>query len=228
VVITHTNVQDQAHFVEAMALRVRKLASALNFNAKTLGDEIGIGKSAMSNYWTGKRSFPTEALPRLADRLNTNVDYLLRGVPSALAAVDADAVDWVVVPEFDLRELSDESRGPIISETPFRKDWLQRMLGMATGLWLARMPAEYPALNLGEGDLVFVRDVLPGEATDRALYVVRIDGTLTVARLDALASTESARGDRLGERVLSFRNFGYGDGKAIPIARVLGVPLMRI
>lgn len=217
---------DQAEFVAVMAERVRNLAKSQNLNQKTLGDGIGIGKSAMSNYWPGKRAYPVEALPRLAIILNTNVDYLVRGVAATLAAVDSADADWVVIPEHDLRELTDESKGPVVSETPFRKDWLHLMLGQASGLWLTRLPADYSALNLWEGDLVFARDVGRGENTDRALYIVRVEGSLTVVRLNALAGTGYIN-DSSGEVVVPFRHFGIGE-QFVPVARVMGMPLMRL
>lgn len=196
---------------------------------KWLAEKAGISDSTVSDY-IAKGIAKADAAVAIAEALDISLDWLMRGKAGSGAGGDLRTVedaDWVIVPEFDLRELTDTSKGEIVSETPFRRDWLYNSLNHVSELWVARMPADYEGAGLYEGDRVFVRDVALGEATDRALYIVRIEGTLTVARLNALAET-GILGERLGETMISFRHFGRGEGKAVPVARILGVPLMRI
>jgi|GEM_PF-6099822 hypothetical protein len=173
----------------------------------------------------------TEVAFKIATALGIGLEWLLTGKSAERRAnlISADDADWVDVEEYDLRELTDESRGPIISTSPFRKDWLNRTLGVSYGLWIAKLPADLPARDLREGDPVFLRDVQPGEAQDGATYIVRASGFLTVVRLDGLQdvgmpSIES----NLADRRLAFRNIGYEEGKATLVARVLGVPFKRL
>ncbi len=60
-----------------MSIRVRELAENMGLNATTLGSALEIPSSSAANYWSGKRSWPTEVLHLLADALHTTVDYLL-------------------------------------------------------------------------------------------------------------------------------------------------------
>lgn len=173
----------------------------------------------------------TEVAVKIARALGVDLEWLLTGQSAERRSqlIEAGDADWIDVDEYDLRGLTDDSRGPVISTTPFRKDWLHWALGQSNGIWIARLPADLPARELREGDLVFLRDVQPGEAQDGATYIVRAFGFLTVVRLDGLQdagmpSTES----NIADRRLGFRNIGYEDGKAVLVARVLGVPLKRL
>lgn len=210
---------------EAAGARIK---SALNGREVSwLVRETGFGDSTIRDALRRGPARSDVALA-IAKALNVSVDWLLGGAaPRTSAAIaDASSADWVEVPEYDLRELTDHSRGPIVSSTPIRKDWLNRTLGQSSGLWLGRLPADLARLDLREGDLVFVRDVELGEAQDGAIYIVRIWGHLTVARIEVIPSSAGSR--EPDDRVISLKDIGTDDGQAILVARVLGAPLRRL
>jgi len=203
-----------------------------------LSAQTGIPQTTLSDCIKKGISRSDNAL-KIADGLGVTVDWLLRGngvksenpngKPKAFHPIDVDHLDWVNVPEYDLRELTDETRGSVVSETPIRKDWLYQTFGTTSGLWLAKLPADLPRLSLREGDLVFLRDIAPGEAQDGAVYIVRVWGHLTVARLDALLANQMRSIDaNIEDRVIAPRDIGTEDGKAILVARVMGAPLRRL
>lgn len=194
---------------------------------KWLAENSGLSDSTISDC-IAKGIAKADAAAAIAKALSVSIDWLLTGAErQGSQLVSVDDADWVVVPEYDLREINDISKGPVVSETPFRRDWLQGNLGHSAGIWVTKMPTEYPALGLSEGDRVFARDVAEGEATDKALYIFRVDGTLTVARLNALAGTGFVN-NPTNEEMIAFRHFGKGEGLFAPVARILGIPLMRI
>jgi len=205
-----------------------RILGALNGKTrKWLAEKSDLSESTISDS-IAKGIAKADAATAIARALSVSIDWLLTGVDRpANHLVDVDQAEWIVVPEYDLREMTDTSKGPVVSETPFRRDWLQGNLGHASGIWVTRIPVDYSPLGLFEGDLVFARDVGLGEATDKALYIFRVDGALTVARLNALAETGLVN-NRVGEDMIPFRHFGIGEGKAAPVARILGVPLMRV
>lgn len=213
----------------AFAARLKARISELGINELALSRAAGIPKSSL-NRWTGGESVPSsEQLFPLSDALGVSARWLLYGGAGRTHLADSADVDLVELPEHDLRELTDETRGPIVSTTPVRKDWLNRMLNQSAGLWLGRLPADLPRYELREGDLVFLRDVEPGEAQDGATYIVRIWGHLTVARIDAmLMSRMNSAEANVQDRALAPRDIGTEDGQAILIARVLGAPLRRL
>lgn len=183
----------------------------------------------MSGYWKGDRPVPSDKIFAISDALKCSARWLIAGVHEGGHLQAVDAVDWVDVPEHDIRELTDETRGPIVSTTPIRKDWLNQTFGTVNGLWFARLPADLPRYRLNEGDLVFVRDLTPGEAQDGAVYIVRVWGHLAVARLDTFMSNQLRSVEaNIEDRVLAPRDIGTEDGKAILVARVLGAPLRRL
>ena len=227
----HTNEELDRQAPKAFGGRIRTRAAEIGLGMAELGRLAGVKKQSMSGYWNGERLCGSDKLFTLSDALRVNARWLISG-EGAKTGGDLMAVedaDWVHVDEFDIRELTDVDRGPVVSTTPFRKDWLNRTIGQSSGIWLARLPADLPRYDLREGELVFVRDVQDGEAQDGAIYIVRILGRLTAARLDALQDAQRAGVENsLADRSLAFRHLGREDGQAILVARVLGVPLKRL
>lgn len=213
----------------AFAARLKARIDELNTTELALSRATGIAKSSI-NRWANGESVPSsEQLFPLSDALGVSARWLLYGGAARSHLTEAADAEWIEVPEHDLRELSDESRGPIVSTTPIRKDWLNRTLNQATGIWLGRLPADLPRYELREGDLIFLRDVEPGEAQDGATYIVRIWGHLTVARIDAmLMNRMNSAETNIQDRTLAPRDIGTDDGQAILVARVLGAPLRRL
>lgn len=208
-----------------MAERVRVRAKELNFNASSFGAAIGLKPSSVSNYWNGKRSWPTEVLPQMADTLRTNVDFLLTGRKTAsIAVADAADAEWEQVPFFDLREITDTGKGEPASRTPFRKDWLNRNLGTASELYLVRLLSDYRSRNgdrdLREGDLVFCRECEPSDLVDGYVVIWRREHGLKVARY-SLRSRETADEDVITPAEVS-------DDQFVPVARILGKFLQRM
>lgn len=214
----------------AFSLRLRARAEELGLKPAEIARLAGIKKQTMQGYWNGERLCGSDKLFALADILDLDARFLIEGQrPKRQHLVDANDADWIDVEEYDLRGLADDSRGPVVSTTPFRRDWLNRVLGQSTGLWLARLPADLARHELREGDLVFLRDAEPGEAQDGAVYIVRIWGHLTVARIDSMLMNRmgSVEGN-VQDRAIAPRDIGTDDGQAILVARVLGAPLRRL
>lgn len=213
------------------AERLRLAIGQKGWKPADLIADSGVPKGRVYEYLKGPKEPTAAYLFALANSLGASAEWLATGktARSQTPLLDAADADWVPVPEYDLRELTDESRGAIVSRTPIRRDWLNRTFGQTSGLWLARLPADLPVYDLREGDLAIMRDTLPGEAQDGAIYVARIFGHLTVTRLDALQSASNSSIDTaLRDRRLDFRHIGPEDGQAILVARVLGVPLKRL
>ncbi|MDR2354607.1 MAG: helix-turn-helix domain-containing protein, partial [Clostridiales Family XIII bacterium] len=57
--------------------RIRALRKRKGLSQKTLAERIGIQESTLSRYENDKRTYQWDGLMRLADALDTSVDYLL-------------------------------------------------------------------------------------------------------------------------------------------------------
>ena len=202
-----------------MARRIRERAERLGITPMILADDIHVKRSSMSNYWSGKRPYPLEAIPRLARRLSTNVDAILTGHdPAAGAVVSVDEAAFVVLPKYDLATLAGATKGETIETVPIRRDWLARRVVGATGLWLTELPADNQALGFTEGDVVICSDIGGGVVQDGWVCIFKSDGLgLFVARY-------------------AFREGGEGDvtptfvamNEVMPIARIHARLLARV
>lgn len=71
-----------------VAFRIRTLAVDCRYTSASFAKALELPTSSANNYWSGKRPWPLEALPRIADLLSTNIDALVRG-PGASRIVAA-------------------------------------------------------------------------------------------------------------------------------------------
>lgn len=205
----------QDRFVHEIAERVRDRARALNMSARALGDALGIPSSTAANYWHGKRSWPSEVIPSLADVLNTDVETLLRGRRAGLL-VDANDADWVDVPEYSLFEIDELGKLAPIVTSKMRKDWLYASLGETSGLWMAAAPARYEALGIEPMTMIFCKDHRPGERMIHGVhYLFRINGGVIIARF-------ALREDASEEPTVLPRDIGHDDDQHQVVARIVG------
>lgn len=231
-----TSVESQASFAEKMAERVRARASELNLNASSFGTAVGIKSSALSNYWNGKRPFPTEVLPRMSEVLSTSVDFLLSGRrPVSAVMADANDADWEQLPFFDLREVNDTGMGEAKGWTPVRKDWLNLTFGRSKGLWLTKLLSEYAPLDFQEGEQVICCDISKEDLRERYLCVWRVLplDQIVVGRYSVLHRGNQIAVQEEGEYWMNPQliqgDLEHGIGAdVVPIGRILGRFLQRI
>jgi len=166
--------------------------------------------------------------------LNVSLDYLLGGGSAITRAIrslvqDVDETDFDMVPRFDLRELGDEGKGAPLERIPLRKDWLHRMLGTSSELWLTTLLSDYPPKGLEEGDLVFCREIEAQELTEGNICLFRINGGIVIARYSFLRPVEFAQGIPVHDNyVVTPTQIGALDDMYVPIARILGKWVQRI
>lgn len=180
----------------------------------------------MAGYWNGDRICGADRLFALSDVLDVDPRWLVTGERPTSASgllLDAAEADWIVLDEYDLRELTDDTKGEPRNPTPLRRDWLNQTLGTASGLWLARLLSDYPAGGLVEGTLVLCTDIEPAELLEGQLCMFRVNGGLLIGRYSfRAAGAIGAAGDRVGEMVITSSQIGHEDNRYWPIARILG------
>lgn len=204
--------------------RLRSKIAAIGLKDAEVARRAGISTSAMSSYIKG-RSFPnSEQLIPLCDVLNVEPRWLISGVEQPRAVVPIEDAEWESVPFFDLRNVTDTGKGPALSWTPFRKDWLNRTLGTSFDLYLVRLLSDYRSRlgdrDLSEGDLVFVREITPAELAEGNIVIWRREGGIVTARYSMFR-----RGQDDGDVIYSDE---VGDDQFVPICRIYGKFLQRI
>lgn len=147
----------------------------------------GIPTSTLSRYRKGGTPSSEHIFP-LADALKSSARWLISGAGESTSLRAADDAEWVDLPEYDLRQLDDHSKGQPIGSTRFRRDWLNRSIGRDRGLWLAKLPGDYPSLDLQAGDQVICCDTSSDELAERQLCIwfMPLIGKLIVARYSVL------------------------------------------
>lgn len=230
---------------EALAGKTRKwLADQIGMSDSTLGDKLARGKIS------------SEDAIAIARVLGRSLDWLLLGGSDARTPVIggglvlATDADWIELPEYDLREISDEGLGSPASLTPIRRDWLYGTFRASSDLWLTRLISDYPPAQLSEGDLVVCRPITRAQLAEGHLCLWRVAGRVVAGTFstvpDALLAASRAGGD---DRMPAGGAFAAyldpslpgttnalvvppsrveNDGPYHPIARILGVMLRPI
>jgi len=215
--------------------RIRQRSAEIGLKAADLCRLADIKPQTMSGYWNGERPVPADKLFAIADALKCSARWLVSGVRDGVGLSNIVDADWVDVPEYDLRELSDETRGPILSTTPMRKDWLNRSFGRDRGLWLTRLPSDYQPALLNEGDMVICCDMAKEELRERQLCIWRAPllNQLLIARYSVIhrgnhiAVVED--GEYWANPWLIEGEINDGSGAdLIVVGRILGRPLASI
>lgn len=191
-----TKADSQGSFVKSMAIRIRDRAQELGLSQTDVADRAEIKRSSMGNYWPGERPYPVEAVPRLADALNTSVEWLLTGRVASQRAVltAASDADWVDLPLYDLHNVEDQSLGPPELTTPVRRDWLSTNVRTTSGLWLTRLLSDYRAADLHEGMMVLCRSIEATELAEGHLCLWRYNGRIVIGRFSVVADALASAG----------------------------------
>lgn len=205
----------------AFAERLREAADREQLSQAKLAQRLKLTSGTFSRYWSGERLPPSDTLIDLSEALNVAPSWLIRGVSGLFehSLRSADDSDWVDLPEYDLRELSDGGKGVPIGSTKFRRDWLYLSLGDTAGLWVARLLAPDQALGLPAGAPVVCKDHPEGEhPVEGQHYIFRVNGGILLARF-------SYRGPAFappGETTVGPADLDREDGQHFIVARVLG------
>lgn len=207
----------------AIGARIRKRANDLGLKAADLCRLADIRPQTMSGYWNGERSVPSDKLFAIADALKCSGRWLAAGVEEPAILRSADTADWVSVPEYDLRQFDDFGKGPPLSETTFRRDWLYLTLGDSNGLWIARTLAPDFSLGLPSGAAIVCKDQPKAEPPlEGQHYLFRVDGSIMLSRFSYRSGSLGIIGDRVEERVITPTDLNAGEHQFFIVARVLG------
>lgn len=202
---------------------------------KWLAQEAGVSDSTISDC-IERGVAKAETAVAIARAFGRSVDWLLTGENGPMPRTGEKAArfslvedaEWVMIPEFDLAQLVEDGKGPIVSETPFRRDWLQRTLTQSSGIWIAKLTVDYEPEGLRVGAPVFLRDVVAAELTDRNLCIFRVNEQLMMGRFSPALEGLQAVAGRQPEFYVRASQIGVEEGQFVPVARVLGVPVRRL
>lgn len=165
--------------------RLRAQADRQGLTAAALAQKLGITRGTMARYWHGERLPPAALLLDMAEELETDPQWLVRGrrAPERKHLVAVDEHDWVEVTEYDLWQFGEYGKGEPKNSASFRKDWLYTTIGISSGLWLTRLLSGYPAANLSSGALVFCQDIRVEELVEGNICIFRVHGGMVIGRL---------------------------------------------
>lgn len=156
--------------IEEMAERVRRLATAARYNATAVGNKLDIPSSSAALYWSGKRAWPIETLPGLAELLGVNVEFLMTGEKLAISTTrdrrlsfggaPTENNDTVEVAEIDLRYgMGATFLDDVVDATPrsFSRAWLRNFTDSPPDeLFWARGQGNSMEPEIRDGDIVLI------------------------------------------------------------------------
>lgn len=161
------------------------MADAAGLPDSTIGDAIKRGPSR------------SDVAVAIAGALNRTVDWLLTGAEGGSTSqplVTVDNADWVDVPEYDLREMTDEDLGRPLYNAPIRADWLQATYRASSDLWLTRLLSDYPPADLAEGALVLCRSIPVQQLAEGNVCLWRVAGGVVIGRYSLVPDVALAQG----------------------------------
>lgn len=209
-------------------------AEELELKDADISRASGIPTSTLSRYRNGGSPRAEHIFP-LVDALRCSARWLISGSTEPAALQSIDTAEWVEVPEYDLRQMDDASKGPIVRSTQFRRDWLNRSFGRDRGLWLTKLPSDYSALDLREGDEVICYDITREDLSERHLCIWRVPvaDQFVVARYSVFGRNGQPWIQDDGEYWVSDGlvkgDLEQGTGADfIPVGRIVGRPLSPI
>lgn len=206
--------------------RLREASGRKGWSQAELARQAGVPTARVNEYWKGPKVPTADYLFALADALGVYGEWLARGTNrgNPVNVADADQADWVVIDEYDLRDVGELGKGEAKGQTPFRRDWLNRTLGTSTGLWLTRMLSDYPPADLAEGSIIFCSDIGPADLLDRQLCIFRVNHGLVTGRFTYRSDARPPASEQL---VLPSQ-IGTDDDSYVPVARILAKLLMKV
>lgn len=63
-------------YSQIVAENIRKLREERGLEAQAFAERLGLTKQAVSNYDSGRRKWPIDMLPRVADLLGVSIEYI--------------------------------------------------------------------------------------------------------------------------------------------------------
>ncbi len=181
------------------------LARETGLPNSTIGDAIQRGPAKV------------EVAIKLAQALGVSLDWLLTGAgegtttaPAAGTLRLADDASWIDVPEYDLREMTDESLGRAVVTAPIRRDWLNINFRASSDLWMTRLLSDYPPAALAEGTLVLCRTVRPEQLTEGHVCLWRVAERVVAGRFSVVPDDIVLRG------AVATPDAKYGSGALAP------------
>lgn len=198
--------------------RLRHVAEMRGFISSSLATKLNVTRGTFARYWNGERLPPADLAVSIADELNVDVEWLIKGRQRTERRhlVAAENADWVELPEYAMMEFNETGKADPIATALVRRDWLQSSLGEASGLWLARLAAPYEALALHRGVPLICKDHRSGDRMiDGTHYLFWVNGGIIMAPF-------SRREAAPGERAVLAQDIGREEHQYQPVARVVG------
>lgn len=182
--------------------RIKECAGDVG-GARRLAEVIGLSEAQIHRIFTGKNQPKAETIAAISKATGRTLEWLVFGKaysvaePANLAIRDGDTQEYgknssfSLVPLYDVR--ASAGHGAILNQEnildylAFKRDWLHRELGaIPSDLYLINVDGESMEPTLRSGDLILVDPRGAGEIPRDGVYVLRMDGTLLVKRLQRL------------------------------------------
>lgn len=188
-----------------------------------LSRETSVPVSTLSDF--ARRGGKAETAIRIAEALDTTVEFLLRGtrnrpVPDLIMV---DEAEWLSLPRYDLALFTPEGKPEPIETVPIRRPWLRGFDTPSTGLWLTTLPSSIPGVA-NEGDTIVCRDA-EADLIDGRTYIFMRDQSLLIRRVAidgqgfSLISTDPA----MPSIQLGRRDPPSPDEQIVPVARIIAL-----
>lgn len=172
-----------------IAKRIRERRLNLGLTQQQVADAFGINKASVAEWESGRTQPTSERLVKLAEALQTTVDFLLQGESAVdIAAESASGDAYLAIRHARFRlaagvggyeiHYDNSDGGPLY----FRREWLQRRGLKPDKLIALKVHGASMEPGLFEGDTVVV-NLADVEPTDGSVFALNYEGQCVVKRL---------------------------------------------
>lgn len=162
-------------------------------NVTAFAKKIGVSQATLHNYMKG-RTPSTESLYNICNKCGVNLNWLVTGQGSQYISEtpiapeeEIEGKEYVRVPRYEVAASAGggafvESE-QIVDYLSFRSEWVRNALGVSPkALALINVIGDSMEPTLSDGDVVLLDTTLQG-VQDSAIYVMQLNGTLLVKRI---------------------------------------------
>lgn len=208
--------------------RLKMLRKSLGLTLSDFGEKIGKAQNTVSNYENGKRQIDTSILKLICSTFNVNPDWLLNGTGEMFlddASRQQEVSDIISIPYYPEVSAAAGSGALVYDENSVKHLQISSaIINITTGHNVCLINATGNSMQpvIDDRDLLLV-DLTHKDFIDEGIYVVRLENTLLVKRLQKIPNGIVLISDNPQYSPITLNSNNFNENDAAIIGKVISV-----